>query len=179
MGLVSVSIQSVSLVRAFNLLIFKVIINTYVPLSNQPVHPKGSQSWIFIGRTDAEAENPILWPPEAKNWLAGKDPDAGKVWRQKEKGVTEDEMVGWHHWLDRLESQQLPGVGDGQERLAHCSLWGLKESDTNERLNWTELESGKNPAFPRKQTIFPEVNELFPETYFPTNNIFKFLFLFL
>ena len=103
----------------------------------QPVHPKGDQSWIFIGRTDAEAETPILWPPRAKNWLTGKDPDVGKDWRQEEKGMTEDEMVGWHHRLDGHEFEQVPGVGDGQGSLVCCSPWGRKESDTTERLNWT------------------------------------------
>ena len=87
----------------------------------QPVHPKGNQSWIFIGRTDAEAEAPILWPTDVKNWLIGKDPDAGKDWRQEEKGTTEDEMVGWHHWLLGQEFEQAPGVGDGQGSLACCS----------------------------------------------------------
>ena len=79
----------------------------------QPVHPKGNQSWIFIGRTDAEAETPIRWPPDAKNWLLGKDPDAGKDWRQEEKGMTEDEMVGWHHQLDGHGFGWTLGVGDG------------------------------------------------------------------
>ena len=79
----------------------------------QPAHPKGNQSWIFIGRTDAEAETPMLWPPDMKNWLIGKDPDAGKDWRQEEKWTTEDKMVGWHHWLDTHEFEQAPGVGDG------------------------------------------------------------------
>ena len=101
----------------------------------QPVHPKGNQSWIFVGRTDAEAETPILWPPDAKNWLIGKDP--GKDWRQEEKGMTEDEMVGWHHRLDGHEFEQASGVGDGQASLACCSLWGCRESDTIEQLNWT------------------------------------------
>ena len=80
----------------------------------QPVHPKGNQSWIFIGGTDDEAETLILWPPDAKNWLIGKDPDAGKYWRQEEKGMTEDELVGWHHWLDGYEFEQALGVGAGQ-----------------------------------------------------------------
>ena len=93
----------------------------------QPVHPKGNQFWIFIGRTDAEAEPPILWPPDAKNWLIGKDSDAGKDWRQEEKGTTEDEMVGWHHQLNRHEFEQALEVGDGQESLACCSPWGCKE----------------------------------------------------
>ena len=78
----------------------------------QPVYPKGNQSWIFIGRTDAEAEIPVLWPPDANNWLIGKGPDAGKDWRQEQKVTTEDEMVGWHHWLDGHEFEQAPGVGD-------------------------------------------------------------------
>ena len=98
-------------------------------------HPKGYQSWIFIGRTDAEAESPILWPPVAKNSLIGKDPDAGKDWRQEAKGTTEDNMVGWHHWLDGHESEQALGAGDGQGSLACCSSWGHKESNTTERLN--------------------------------------------
>ena len=100
----------------------------------QPVLPKGDQSWVFIGRTDVEAETPILWPPHAKSWLTGKAPDAGKDWRQ-EKGTTEDEMIGWHH---QLNGQTL-AVGDGQRGLACCGSWGCKESDTTERLNWTEL----------------------------------------
>ena len=100
----------------------------------QPVHPKGDQSWVFIGRTDAEA--PILWPPDAKNWLIWKDPDAGKDWRQ-EKGMTEDEMVGWHHQLDGHESKQALGVADGQGSLACCSPWDRKESNRTKQLNWT------------------------------------------
>ena len=100
----------------------------------QPVHPKGNQSWIFIGRTDAEAEAPVLWPPDAKNQLIGKDPDVGKDWRQEEKGTTEDEMDVWHHWLDRHEFEQALGVGDGQGSLACCSPWGCKESNMTEQL---------------------------------------------
>ena len=103
-----------------------------------PVHPKGSQSWISIGRTDAEAETPKLWPPDAKNWLTRKDPDAGKDWRQEEKGTIEDETVGWFHWLNGYEFEQAPGVGDGQGSLACCSPWGCKESDMTEWLNWPE-----------------------------------------
>ena len=99
--------------------------------------PKGNQSWIFIRRTDAEAETPILWPPDVKNWLTGKDPDAGKGWQQEEKGTTEDEMVGWHHQLDGYEFEQDPGAGDGQGSLACCSPWGCKQSDMTEQLNWT------------------------------------------
>ena len=105
------------------------------PLDRKEINPKGNQSWIFIGRTEAEAETPILWPPEAKNWLIGKDPDAGKDWRKEEKGTTDDEMVGWHHRLSGCQFQQASGVSDGQGGLACCSLWGHKESDTNERLN--------------------------------------------
>ena len=105
----------------------------------KPVHPKGNQSWIFIGRTDAEAETPILWPPDAKSWLIWKDPDAGKDWGQEEKGMTEDEMVGWHHRLDGHEFEETPGVSDGQGSLACYSPWGRKESHTTEWLNWTEL----------------------------------------
>ena len=107
----------------------------------QPVHPKGNQSWIFIGRTDAEAEAPVLWPPD-ENWLIWKDPDDGKDWRQEEKGTTEDEMVGWHHQLKGCEFKQAPGVGDGQGSLVCCSPWGCKESNTTEWLNcdvWEDL----------------------------------------
>ena len=105
----------------------------------QPVHSKGDQSWVFIGRTDAEAEPPILWSPHAKSWLIGKDSDAGRDWWQEEKGMTEDEMAGWHHWLDAHEFRWTPGVSDGQGGLACCSSWGHKELDTTEQLNWTEL----------------------------------------
>ena len=104
-----------------------------------PVHPKGNQSWIFIGRTDGEVETPKFWPPDVKNELLGKDPDTGKDWSQEEKGKTVDEMVGWHHRLDGHESEQAPEVDDGQESLACCSPWGNKESDMTEQLNWTEL----------------------------------------
>ena len=105
----------------------------------QPVHPRGNQSWIFIGRTDVVAETPVLWLPDAKNWLIWKDPDTGKDWRQEEKGTTEDEMVGWHQRLAGHEFESAPGVGDGQGGLACCSPWGRKESDTTEWLNWTKL----------------------------------------
>ena len=105
----------------------------------QPVHPKGNQSWIFIGRTEAEAETPELWLPDAKNWLSGKDSVAGKDWKQEEKGMTEDKMVGRHHWLDGHEFEQALGVGDGQRTLACCSPWGHKELDKTEQLNWAEL----------------------------------------
>ena len=106
----------------------------------QPVHPKGNQSWIFTGWTDAETAAPILWTPDVKNRFLRKDyPDAGKDWRQEEKGTAEDEMVGWHHQLNGLEFEQALGVGDGQGSLACCSPWGCKESDRTEWLNWTEL----------------------------------------
>ena len=105
----------------------------------QPVHPK-DQSWVFFGRTDAEAETPILWPPDAKSWLVWKDPDAGKDWKWEEKGKTEDEMVGWYHWLNGHEFGWTPGVGDGQGGLVWCDSWGCKESATTERLNWTYPE---------------------------------------
>ena len=101
-------------------------------------HPKGNQSWIFIGRTDVEAGAPILWLPDAKSWLIRKDPDAGKDWWQEEKGMTEDEMVGCHHQLEGHNFKQTPGVGDGQGSLACCTPWGCKESDMTEWLNWTE-----------------------------------------
>ena len=104
----------------------------------KPVSLKGNQPCLFIGRTDAEGETPILWPPDAKNWLTGKDPYAGKDWRREEKGMTEDEMAGWHHWLGH-EFEQAPAVGDGQGGLACCISWGCKELDTTEWLNWTEL----------------------------------------
>ena len=99
----------------------------------QPVHPKGNHSWIFIGRTDDEAETPVFWPPDVKNWLIWKDPDAGKDWRQEEKGSTEDEMVGWHHWLNGDETE-------GQGGLECYGPWRREELDTTEQLNWTELK---------------------------------------
>ena len=105
----------------------------------QPVHPKGNQSWMFIRRTDVEAETSILWPPAVKSWLIWKDSDAGKDWRQEEKGTTEDEMAAWHHWLNGHESGKTPGVGDGQGGLACCRSWGCIEPGMTERLNWTEL----------------------------------------
>ena len=104
----------------------------------QPVHPKGDQSWIFIGKTDAdaEAETPIPWPPDGKNCLILKGPDAGKDWRWVEKGMTEDEMVGWHPEHNGHEFERALGVGDGQGSLAWWGPWGCKELDTTERLNW-------------------------------------------
>ena len=99
------------------------------------IKPKGNQPWIFTGMTDAEAEAPILWPPDAKSQLIRKDPDAGKDWRQKEKGVTEDEIVGWYYWFNEHEFEQASGDGEGQGSLACCSPWGHKESDMTDRLN--------------------------------------------
>ena len=113
----------------------------------QPVHPKGNQSRIFIGRTDAEAETPILWPPDVKNWLTGKDPDAGKDWR-REKETTEDKMVGRHHQLDGHEFEQVLGVVDGQASLVCCSPWGRKESDTTEQLKLSEPPIQENTHHP-------------------------------
>ena len=101
----------------------------------QPVHPQGNQSRVFIGRTDFEDETPILWPPDAKNWLIWKGPDSGKDWRQEEKGMTEDEMAGWHHRLNGHESAWTLGVGDGQGSLACWGSWGNKESVMTEQLN--------------------------------------------
>ena len=105
----------------------------------QPVHSERHQSWVFFGRTDAKAETPILWPPHAKCWFIGKDSDAGRDWGQEEKGMTEDEMVAWHHRLDGCEFEWTPGVGDGQGSLVCCNSRGCKELDTTDRLNWTEL----------------------------------------
>ena len=104
----------------------------------QPVHHKGDESWVFIGRTDVEAETPMLWPPLGKNWLTGKDPDAGRNWGQEEKRMTEDEMAGGHHLLNGHGLEWTPVVGDGQGGLVCCDSWGHKELDTTERLNWTE-----------------------------------------
>ena len=103
----------------------------------QPIHPKGNQSWVFIGRTDVEAETPILWPHDAKSWLTGKDPDAGKDWRREKKGTTDDEMVGWHHQLDGHEFEQALGVGDGQEAW-RAAIHGVAKSQTW-LSDWTEL----------------------------------------
>ena len=103
------------------------------------VHSEGDQPWDFFGRNDVKAETPVLWPPHVKSWLTGKDSDAGRDWGQEEKGTTGDEMAGWHHWLDGRESEWTPGVGEGQGGLVCCDSWGRKESDTTERLIWSDL----------------------------------------
>ena len=123
---------------AFELWCWKRLLR--VPWTATRVYPKGNQSWIFIGRTDAKAETSILWPPDVKNRLIGKDPDAGKGWRQEEKGMTEDEMVIWHHWLNGHEFGQALEIDDGQSGLACCSPWGPKELHTTE----TELNRCKS-----------------------------------
>ena len=107
----------------------------------QPVHPKGDQPSVFFGRNDAKAETPVLWPPHARIWLIGKDPDAGRDWGQEEKGMTENEMAGWHHQLNEHEFEWTLGVGVGQGGLVCCDSWGLKDLDMTEQLNWTELKN--------------------------------------
>ena len=105
----------------------------------QPVHSEGDHPWDFFGRNDVKAETPVLWPPHVKSWVIGKDSDAGRDWGQVEQGTTEDEMAGWHHWLDGCGFEWTPGVGDGQGGLACHGSLGHNESDTTEQLNWTEL----------------------------------------
>ena len=143
----------------------------------KPVNPKGNQSWIFIGRTDAEAEASTLhlWPPDEKSGIIRKDPDAGKDWRQEEKGMTEDKMLGWHHWLNRHEFEQALGDGDGERQgsLACCISWGCKESDMTEQLNWTELkililQMGKLNL---REIIFPKSLKLHDKVKFQTHFI--------
>ena len=107
----------------------------------KPVTPEGNQLWIATWRTDAEPEAPILWLRDAKSQLIRKDPDAGKYWRQEEKGTTEDEMQPWHHWLNAHESEQAPGDGEGQGSLVCCSPWSRKESDVTERLNNNNVQN--------------------------------------
>ena len=121
-------------------------------LQGDPTSPFWRKSaWDFFGRNDAKAETPVLWPPHAKSWLIRKDSDAGRDWGQEEKGTTEDEIAGWHHWLDGCESERTLGVGDGQGGLACCEPWDRKESDTTERLNWTELNSNMNNQKEREE----------------------------
>ena len=119
------------------------------------VNPKGNQLWIFIGRTGAEAEAPILWPPDEKSWLTGKDPGAGKDWGQEEKGAAEDEMVGWHHWLNAHEFEQALGDSEGQGSLACCSSWRCKESDMTERLNNNNRGEQQRQFCDIKSTLSP------------------------
>ena len=126
------------IIDAFELWLEKTLESPLDSKEIQPVHPKGNRSWIFIGKTDAEAETPILWPPDAKNWFIEKDPDAGEDWRQEEKRMTEDEMVGWHYRLDGHEFEQAPGAGDGQGSLVCCSPWDFRvRHDWVTELNWT------------------------------------------
>ena len=133
---------------------------TSLPITSLWVIPMHQpQPWDFFGKNEAKAEAPVLWPPHAKSWLTGKDSDAGRNWGQEEKGTTEDEMAGWHHWLDGHESEWTPGVGDGQGGLACCNSWGHKYSDMTEQLNWNEqffscwnllfsAPSGESPLHP-------------------------------
>ena len=113
----------------------------------KPVNPQGDQSWIFIGRTDAEAETPILWPSDARNWLIGKYPDAEKDWRWEEKGTTEDKMIKWNHQLDGHEFEQALGVTDGQGSLGCCSPWGRKESDMTKWQNWLVINKRRDKVY--------------------------------
>ena len=124
--------------RFWNVVLEKMLESPLDRKEIKPMHTKGNQSWIFIGKTDAEGETPVLWPPDVKKWLTGKDLDAGTDWRQK--GMTEDELVGWHHQLNGHEFEQALGVACGQGSLACCSPWGLKESDMTVLLNWTEAQ---------------------------------------
>ena len=123
----------------------------------KPVNPKGNQSWIFIGRTDVEAEAPVLWPPDVKNWLIRKDLDSGKDWRQEEKGTTEDEIVGWHHRLNGYESEQAAGNGEGEGSLVCCSPKGHKESSNNNNNETTKeqliLQGRIKERFPSDITL--------------------------
>ena len=114
----------------FRIVVLEKTLESSLDCKTNPANPIGNQSWTFIGRTDAEAEAPILWLPDVKNWLTGKDPDDGKDWRQEEKGMTEDEIVGWHHWLNGCKFEQATGNGERQGSLVCCSLWGYKASDT-------------------------------------------------
>ena len=132
--------------------VFKTLGSPFYCREIQPVHPKGNQSWMFTGRTDAEAETPILWPPDTKNWLIWKDPDAGNDWRQEEKGMAEGEMVGWHYGLDGHEFESALGVGDGQEAW-RATVHGVTKSWTSLNVwtepNWTDY---RGSSIPRDQT---------------------------
>ena len=125
----------------------------------QPVHSEGDQPWVFFGRSDAKAETPILWPPHAKSWLIGKDSDAGRDWGQEKKGMTEDEMAGWHHWLDGHEFEWIPAVDDGQGGLVCFDSWGRKESDMTEQLKWTELNWTEHPSTENYKILLKEMKE--------------------
>ena len=130
----------------------------------------------IIGRTDVEAEAPILWPPDVKSWLIWEDPDAGKDWGQEEKGTTEDEMVGCHHWLSRHGFGWIPGVGDGQGGLECCGSWGHKESDMTEWLNWTEVQSlttGKGKKRRKRTSLNQNVS---PRRKSPPNWVHHFFY---
>ena len=133
---------------------FKLLEKTLVsPLDSkeiQQVHPKENQSWVFIGRTDAEAEAPIFWPPDVESQFIWKDPDAGKYWGQEEKGTTKDKMVGWHHWLNGPEFEQAPGVGEGQGNLLCCSPWDSQASSPTlqfRSINFSMLSFLYSPTF--------------------------------
>ena len=139
----------------------------------QPVYLKGDQSWVFTGRTDAEAEIPILCPPHAKSWLIGKDPDAGRDWGQEEKGTTEDEMAGRHHWLRGCGFGKTMGVGDGQGGLVCCGSWGRKESDTTERLNWTELTDSMDMSVNKLREIVKDREAWCASVHGVTYSMFK------
>ena len=132
-------------INALELVLEKTLESPLDSKKIKPVNPKWNQPWIFTGRTDAEALK--LWPPDASSQLIRKDPDTEKDWGQEEQGATEDEMVGWHHWLNGRESQWTPGVGDGQGGLACCDSWGRKESDTTERLIWSEYATGAEESY--------------------------------
>ena len=119
----------------FSVMVLEKTLESPLDTKIKPVNPKGNHPWIFTGRADAKTEVLILWPPEVKSWLIGKDPDAGKNWRQEEKGTTEDEMVRWHHWLNGHEFEQALGDDKGQGSLACCSPWGCKELNTTYQLN--------------------------------------------
>ena len=125
-------------IDAFELWYWRRLLRVPWTAEIQPVHPKGDQSWVFIGRTDVDVETPILWPPDEKNWLIEKDPDAGKDWRQEEKGTTEDETVGWHHWLNGHEFEQTPGDDAGAWR---ASVHGVTK-------NWTQLSNWTTTKYP-------------------------------
>ena len=119
------------------------------------VNPKGNQPWILTGRIDTEAEAIILWPPDVKSWFIGKDPDAGKDWEQEEKGMTKDEMVGWHHLLDGHEFEQIPGDNEGQGRLACCSSWGLQSR--TQLGNWTRTTTTIMGGYPMCHRMFSSI----------------------